>query len=91
MQITFDIPEPIAEQLRADHGASLDRTAKEALAIELYRRGSISIGLLAEMLGMGVIQADRWLADLHVPLNYTVEDFEADRLTLAELFPDAKG
>jgi predicted HTH domain antitoxin len=87
MQISIDVPKRIEEALRAELGGDLDRAAKESLAIDLYRQGRISIGFLAEMLGMGVIEADRWLAERNVPLNYSVEDFEADVKNLRELFP----
>jgi len=36
-------------------------------------------------LGIGVIDADHWLAQRGVPLNYSVEDFKADQYTLREL------
>jgi len=91
MQITLDIPEMIAKQLRHESGATVEQTVLEALAVELYRRGSISIGLLAQMLKMGVIQADRWLADRGIPSNYDEREYEADLQTMGDLFPGVKG
>ncbi len=88
MQVTFDIPEDIADRLRAVAGSSLEQSARESLLIEAYRRGFVSVGRLAEMLGMGVIEADRWLAGRQVPINYTREDLEADRQTLDNLLAD---
>ncbi len=88
MQVTFDIPEDIADRLRAVAGSSLEQSARESLLIEAYRRGFVSVGRLAEMLGMGVIEADRWLAERQVPINYTREDLEADRQTLDNLLAD---
>ena len=90
MQITVDIPESIASQLRHASDAAIERTVLEALAIELYRRGSISLGLLAQMLKIGVIEADQWLAEHGVPSNYDVGEYEADLRTIRRLFPDAK-
>ncbi len=87
MHVIIDIPDNVRDQLQAQWG-DLSRAAKEALAIESYRAGKISIGLLAEMLGMGVIEADRWLGQRGVPLNYTADDLETDRRNLAERFPE---
>jgi predicted HTH domain antitoxin len=38
------------------------------------------------MLGMGVLDADEWLARRGVPLSYSADDLDADRKTLGELF-----
>ncbi len=91
MRITFDFPEDIADRLRTEAGGSLEQSARESLLIEAYRRGFVSVGRLAEMLGMGVIEADRWLAERHVPINYTREDLEADRKALDRLHTDHSG
>lgn len=89
MRIDLDIPKQVQGILEAEWG-DLSRAAKEALAIESYRTGKLSVGLLAEMLGMGVIEADRWLAERGVPLNYSPDDLEADRRDLATLFPELR-
>lgn len=75
--------------LQAQWG-DLSVAAKEALAIESYRTGRISLGVLAEMLDMGVIEADAWLAQRGVPLDYTPDDLAADRDDLAALFPEMR-
>jgi predicted HTH domain antitoxin len=85
MAVIIDIPKRIEDALRAEWG-DLEQAARDALLIESYRSGKISIGFLAESLGIGVIEADRWLAERGVPLNYSAEDLEADRKTLGELF-----
>ena len=66
------------------NGATWNRP-RAALLIESYRAGKISIGLLAQTLGMGVIEADAWLAERGVELNYSANDLAADRKALAEL------
>lgn len=91
MQITIDIPEDIADRLRAGSGDSLEQSAKESLLIEAYRRGFVSVGRLAEMLGMGVIEADRWLAERKIPINYSRSDLEADSQTLRTLLSEGRG
>lgn len=85
MAVLIDIPKRAEEALRAEWG-NLEQAAKEALLIESYRAGKISVGLLAEVLGIRVVEADRWLADRGVPLNYSDQDFDADRKSLADLF-----
>lgn len=88
MTVILNLPEDTAAKLRQALGRSdLDRAALEALVVEAYRRGELSIGVLAETLGMGVIEADQWLGKLGVPLNYTIQDLESDRETLRKLVP----
>ena len=53
-------------------------SARDALLIEAYRLGKLRIGLLARALGMGVAEADQWLAQRGVSLNYSFQDFKAD-------------
>ncbi len=85
MSLSIDIPKKTEQALRAEWG-NLEQAAREALLIESYRAGKLSIGLFAETLGIGVIAADRWLAERGVDLNYSVEDLEADRKTLRSIF-----
>jgi predicted HTH domain antitoxin len=85
MSLLIDIPKAAEDALRTEWG-NLEQAAKEALLIESYRAGKLSVGLLAETLGIGVIEADRWLAERGVALNYTANDLEADRQSLRELF-----
>lgn len=88
MHVKIDISADAENTLRQQWG-DLDRAALEALLIESYRTGRVSVGFLAKVLEMGVIEADRWLAERGVPMNYGPEDFAADRRTIAELYPDA--
>jgi len=84
MTISFQLEGDLEEHLRRDLG-DLSLVARDALLIEAYRQGKLSIGRLAQTLGMGVIEADQWLAERGVPLNYTYEDFQADVQTLEQL------
>ncbi len=86
MAITIHIPEQIEEALRAEWG-DLDQAAKESLIIESYRAGKISLGQVAHALGLETrIEAQSWLANRRVPLNYGLADLDADRRTLGKLF-----
>lgn len=89
MKIDLDIPPKFESALREEWG-DLARALKEAIAIESYRTGKISVGFLAEMLGMGVIEAHEWLSKRFVPMNFGPEDLESDLRDLAELFPELR-
>ena len=82
MVVTFTIPDQIEKRLQAELGSNLGQTAKEALAIELYRQEKLSLGQVAEMLGISVHQADGLLKQHGVTLPYTIADFEQDRASL---------
>ena len=86
MSVSFELPSEVEHHLQVAFG-DLGQAAKQALLMDAYRRGQISIGRLAETLGMGVIEAQQWLADQKIPMNYSVEDFEADCRTIERLFP----
>lgn len=83
MNITINIPPTIETAMRAAWGDGLPRAALEALAVESYRTGKLSLGMLAEMLGMGVIEADQWLAARGVMIPMSVDELrqELDVLT----------
>lgn len=75
MSLTISIPDDFADVL----GASPEE--REALALELYREGRISLRRMGELAGVG---GDYWAADRlrtqhRVPLNYALDDLDADR------------
>ena len=88
MSLTISIPDDLADMLGSSDEERAQR-AREALALELYREGKISLRRMGELAGVG---NDYWAAEnfraLHkAPLNYSVEDLEADRKAAAKLFP----
>lgn len=76
-EITISVPVEIAAHLAPDE-SGLSRKALEALAMEGYREGHLSIGQLAEMLGLSVLEAEEFLQSKSVSLNYSMTDFEDD-------------
>jgi predicted HTH domain antitoxin len=86
MTISFQLEDQLEQHLRRDLG-DLSQAAREALLIEAYRRGTLSIGRLAESLGIGVLEADDWLAKRGISLNYSFEEFQSDQSTLREIRP----
>lgn len=83
MSLFLNIPQHAEQTLRDAWGSDLDRAALEALVVEGYRSGKLSAAEVGCLLGLDDRwTVNQWLADRHVPLNYTLEDLEADRETL---------
>lgn len=86
MTIRFELPQDVEDELRERFG-DLDQAAKEAFLIQSYRDGRLSVGQVAGILGRGVIETQAWLSERGAPLNYSVDDLEEDRRSLAKLLP----
>lgn len=74
-----------AEQvLRQAWGDHLERTALEALVIEGYRSRKFGISIVRRVLGLpSRWDAEAWLGERGLNVNYALQDLEADRQTLA--------
>lgn len=57
----------------------------QEVAILLYEKGKLSLGKASKLARMGRIQFQLLLASRQIPINYGVEDFEADLKTLHNL------
>jgi predicted HTH domain antitoxin len=57
----------------------------EDAAIEGYRAGRLSHRQVGEMLELDYWQTEALLKERGVPLNYSVADLEADRVTLDKI------
>lgn len=89
MAINIDLSKSAEELLRRAFGGELSRAALEALVIEGYRSGKLGIGQVREVLGLDSRwDAEAWLGGRGVDWNYSLEDLEEDRATLAKLLPD---
>lgn len=84
MTISFHLEDELQKQLTRDMG-DLNTAAREALLIQAYRMGTLSIGRLASVLGVAVVDADAWLAERGVSTNYSAADFDTDLQTLRGL------
>jgi len=86
MSLVLNLPISAESAFRDAWGDQIDRKGLEALAMEGYREGKLSLGKLAELLGFPTTQdADSWLAERGVALNYSANDFRDDCATLDRL------
>lgn len=83
MDVTVSIPDkfvPVSE-----FASDISRQMLEAYAIENYRQLKMSRGQLSELLDMSIDEANTFLKEHNVPLNYTMDDLDAD-FRAVELF-----
>jgi predicted HTH domain antitoxin len=66
-----------------------DRSAIEQAAIADYENGSLSFFEVQQLLGFdNRWDTEEWLGSRGVCMNYSMEDLEQDRQTLARIFGD---
>jgi hypothetical protein len=85
IEIKVALPDDVAHQLQSS-GADLSRTALEAIALEGYRSDRLTGAQVMRMLGLQTrMELDAFLKAHDVSLDYTLEDLERDRETLARV------
>ena len=84
MQLTVELPDQVARQWGETPDA-VGRHVMEDAAIEGYRVGRLSHRQLGEMLALDYWQAEAFLKEREVPLNYSAAGLEADNATLAKI------
>lgn len=57
----------------------------QEVAVVLYEKGKLSLGKASKLARMGRIQFQLLLASRQIPINYGIEDFDADMNTLQNL------
>lgn len=78
MQITLNLPQDVADGLRAKWG-DLPRGALESLALEGYRSGALTHAQLRRLLGFGSrTEVDGFLKRHGVYLDYTMDELQQD-------------
>lgn len=85
MSILLDFSPEVRDQLEAAFGHDLATAAREALAIEGYRAGKLSLGQVGRILGMSPPEADTFLHERGVPLNFTPQDLADDVATMKRI------
>ena len=84
--LTIELPEAIGRELESAWGnGSLSRHLLEAVALEGYRTEVLSVGQVAELLGLSGWETDTFLMERGAYLHCTIEDLDADRLTHTRL------
>ena len=83
MQVILKLPDEIAEGLGGD--AEMPRRVLEALVFQRYLSQEISLGRVAELLGLSRRAAEDFLDRNNARLPYTREMLEQDRRNLAEV------
>ncbi len=84
MTISFEIPQNIEQRLHTE-GADLNREAKVAYLVELYRQVRITHDDLSEALGPGFHQTEQLIKEYGVGDDFTLAEFEAERKVIREL------
>jgi predicted HTH domain antitoxin len=81
--VTVDLPDGIADAF-GNTAELRQRTVLEDAAIEAYREGRLSHRQVGSLLALDYWQTEGLFRKRGVPINYTVGDLEADRITLNE-------
>jgi hypothetical protein len=85
MELTVQIPDDVAQRLKAA-GGDLSRRALEALVAEEYRQGNLTKTDLRRLLGFETgDQIDSFLRAHDVWIDYTVVDLEREKAGLRHL------
>ena len=82
IKATIDLPGTFPLLVKKDE-ADIPSFIKQALAVELYREGKISLGKAAELAGA----RNKWemlmiLSEHDIPIHYTAKDANSDLETL---------
>jgi hypothetical protein len=78
MTISFEIPQEIEQQIRAD-GADLNRDAKEVYLMDQYRHAKITHRQLEEALDLSFHETEELLKERGMGQHLDIEEFEAGR------------
>lgn len=80
MHLTLEIPDSVAKQIQ-EAGGNLTRTVLEALALQGYRERRLSEEMVRQLLGFQIrYEVHQFLMKNGVPLNYSLEDWENDKV-----------
>jgi predicted HTH domain antitoxin len=84
-KLTIDVSDELIKLFPSKKEAKED--AKQAMVFDLVRRGKISKGRAAELLGISLWNLPELLAQYDIPwFNYSPDDLKHDVETLEELF-----
>jgi predicted HTH domain antitoxin len=78
MQVTIEIPDEVAAQLKQVSG-SISREMLEAFAVEGYRTGKLSRGQVSELLGLNFWETEEFLKRRAAYLEIELDDLQNTR------------
>jgi predicted HTH domain antitoxin len=84
MQVTVTLPDEIAQQLGC--AAEIPRRILEAVVLQCYLTEEISLGRVAELLGLSRFETETFLDHHNARLPFTRLMLDEDRLNLTKLF-----
>jgi predicted HTH domain antitoxin len=83
--VKIEIDEPLAALLHQTN-QPVQQAGREMIVLELYRRGTISSGKAAELLGMPRIDFIKHASGLGIPFfDMTDDEWESEKATLKNL------
>ncbi len=83
-EVKLDLPPDLLKLLQGM--GDVQQTIKECIVLELYRRGEISSGKAAELLGMSRIDFIQYSGRLGIPFfRYSPEELEEELRQMGEL------
>jgi hypothetical protein len=93
LQVTIELPDELAEQIRKNSG-DIGRRMLEAFAVESYRSGTLTGWQVQQLLGLkNRFELDAFLKQSGVFREYTAEelalDYEASRRASSRHAPDS--
>lgn len=86
MDIVVRLPDPVARQW-GETPQAIGRHVVEDAVIERYRAGRLSHRQVGEALGLDYWQAEAFLKERGVPLNYSLADLDSDEATFEKILP----
>jgi predicted HTH domain antitoxin len=84
-KVTIDLDKDLAAVLQQIH-QPVEQAVRELMVLELYRRGSISSGKAAELLGMARLAFLQHASHLGIPFfDMTEDEWAAEQASLKDL------
>jgi predicted HTH domain antitoxin len=84
MTVVIDISAETEKLLQAEWG-DLNQAVREALVIESYRQGKLSLGQSSEVLGMSLLETEAFFRRRGVELPMTPEEVHSDQARLERI------
>jgi predicted HTH domain antitoxin len=82
VQVTIELPDDIATELKSRWGDDLPRGVLETIAVEGYRSGELTHAQVMRLLGFRHrLQVEAFLKDAGADLHYDEEELARDRRT----------